>query len=77
MALLMRGGWVDSVPPSGSVGRGFKYKRWNVSDANSHELFTNNYTGQLSQPPLGIDKFATAEANWDLSPSHIAQFFLL
>jgi len=42
-------GWVDSISPAGSVGCRFKYRRWNFSDANSFELFTHNYSGQLSQ----------------------------
>jgi len=41
--------WVDSVPPYGSVGRRFKSWRWHFSDANYLELFTHNYSGQLSQ----------------------------
>jgi len=62
IALLRRGGWVDSVPSSGSVGRRFKSRQWNFSDANSLDLFTHNYSGQISQLSFRVDKLATVGA---------------
>jgi len=61
-------GWVDSIPPAGSVGRRFKYRRWNLSDANGFELFTHNYSGQLSQSS-SRDRWISNSRSWSGSKS--------
>jgi len=66
-------GWVDSVPPSAWICTSqVQIPAGNFSDANSLELFTHNYSGQLSQSSFRGRQFSNSKVL-----SHIAQFILL
>jgi len=58
--------------PSGSVSHSFKSQWWNFSASNSLELFTHNYSGQLSQSSFR-GRQITYSQSWGQSPFAYSQ----